>query len=58
MGLGFVLNNAMMEKKQNSGVMVRGEYQNMSYYGLITDIIEVRYTKGILFFCLNVIGMM
>ena len=34
--------------------MVRREYQNMSYYGLITDIIELRYTKGnsvVLFKC-------
>ena len=42
------------KKTQNSGVMVRGEYQNMSYYGLIIDIIELRYTKGnsvVLFKC-------
>ena len=42
------------KKTQNSGVMVRGEYQNMSYYGLITNIIELHYTKGnfvVLFKC-------
>ena len=42
------------KKAQNSGVIVRGEYQNMSYYGLIIDIIELRYTKGnyvVLFKC-------
>ena len=42
------------KKAQNSGVMVRGEYQNMSYYGLITDIIKLCYTKGnsvVLFKC-------
>ena len=33
------------KKAQNSGVIVRGEYQNMSYYGLIIDIIELHYTK-------------
>ncbi|GMY20214.1 ATP-dependent RNA helicase drs1-like [Fagus crenata] len=44
------------KRTQNSGIMVRGEHQNgnVPFYGLVTDIVELHYTKGnsvVLFKC-------
>ena len=44
------------KRTQNSGIMVRREHQNgnVPFYGLVTDIVELHYTKGnsiVLFKC-------
>ncbi len=35
------------KRTQNSGIMVRGEHKNgnVPFYGLVTDVVELRYTK-------------
>ena len=56
-GFRFHTNQCDESKRtQNNGVMVRGEDQscNVPYYGQLTDIVELQYTKGnkvVLFKC-------
>ena len=56
-GFRFHTNQCNESKRtQNNGVMVRGQDQscNVPYYGLLTDIVELQYTKGnkvVLFKC-------